>query len=84
MVRACDMRRLFEQGAEDQESAAHAELVELLALKVRAILAASGVHSQDLRVMETMPLTQYLLSRQHGRGLAGAPPPASNTLSTLG
>ena len=27
-------RRLFEQGAEDPESAAHAELVELLALKV--------------------------------------------------
>ena len=28
------LSRLFEQGAEDPESAAHAELVELLALKV--------------------------------------------------
>ena len=28
------LQRLFEQGAEDPESAAHAELVELLALKV--------------------------------------------------
>ena len=33
--------RLFEQGAEEQESAAHAELVELLALKVGALLHAA-------------------------------------------
>ena len=45
------LQRLFEQGAEDPESTAHAELVELLALKVSSgyALASSLIRCIECR-----------------------------------
>jgi hypothetical protein len=68
-------RRLFEQGAEEQESAAHAELVELLALKVRgapshAAAPAMSEHACLKPVLMQSPRHTCMLRSWHEGGTA--------------